>query len=205
MGRFVIVDNYEISGGGIILENIITDQSLIGDYVKRREQTWVRSEITPEKRAFKLQHKAVLVLITGEVDSGKQRLAKAIEESLFEEGKNVYFLGVSNQLLHDLSGAQETTVNKVQHLQQLGETAHVLTDAGLILVTSVSDMDAYELNILRELNKPARTVVINVGENRLAEDVADLVLPKTKSPDAALAQCLEVIQKHIGLDPEYTI
>ena len=52
-GRFVIVDNYEISGGGIILAPVFDQESALKDYIKVRDHNWERSDITPEKRAAK--------------------------------------------------------------------------------------------------------------------------------------------------------
>ncbi|MBI5415544.1 MAG: GTP-binding protein, partial [Candidatus Omnitrophica bacterium] len=137
-GRFVIVDNYEIAGGGIILAPVYAQDSALGQHVKNREFRWTRSDITPDKRAMKYQHKAVLIVLTGQVDTGKQALAKALEEILFKMGKFTYFLGVSNQILDSGTGTNDRVLSRVQHIHQLGELAHVLTDAGLILITSVS-------------------------------------------------------------------
>lgn len=45
-GRFVIVDNYEIVGGGIILAPLFADRSVVKDHVDIRERNWERSAIT---------------------------------------------------------------------------------------------------------------------------------------------------------------
>ncbi|OGX18867.1 MAG: adenylyl-sulfate kinase, partial [Omnitrophica WOR_2 bacterium GWC2_45_7] len=41
-GRFVIVDNYEIAGGGIILSPVFEQESILSQYVKSRDFNWVR-------------------------------------------------------------------------------------------------------------------------------------------------------------------
>jgi len=45
--------------------------------------------------AQKYEHKSTFIVIAGKIDTGKQRIAKALEEALFNLGKNVYFLGIS--------------------------------------------------------------------------------------------------------------
>ena len=40
------------------------------------------------------QHKSAFIVIAGPIDTGKQRIAKALEEALFQLDKNVYFLKV---------------------------------------------------------------------------------------------------------------
>lgn len=204
-GRFVIVDNYEIAGGGIILMPVYAQESVLGQYVKNREFSWTRSDITPDKRAMKYQHKAVLIVLTGEVDTGKQALAKTLEETLFKMGKFTYFLGVSNQLLNPGSGTNDRVLNRIQHIQQLGELAHVLTDTGLILITSVSDIDDDELNMLKRLNSPNKTIVINVGPNRFTLAEVDLVLDEHEPTASGVPRIVDCLTKSLVLDPEYSI
>ena len=204
-GRFVIVDNYEISGGGIILAPVYAQESVLGQHVKNREFSWTRGDITLDKRAMKYQHKAVLIVLTGQVDTGKQVLAKALEEALFKMGKFTYFLGVSNQILDSGSGTNDRVLSRVQHIQQLGELAHVLTDAGLILITSVSDIDDDELNMLKYLNSHNKTIVVNVGLNNFTQAEVDLALDEHELPASGVAKIVDCLTKSLVLDPEYSI
>ena len=204
-GRFVIVDNYEIAGGGIILAPVYAQESILGQHVKNREFSWTRSDITPDKRAMKYQHKAVLIVLTGQADTGKQVLAKALEETLFKTGKFTYFLGVSNQILDSGSGTNDRVLSRIQHIRQLGEMAHVLTDAGLILITSVSDIDDDELNMLKYLNSPNKTITVNVGPNRFSQAEVDLVLAEHEPTAAGAAKIVDCLTKSLVLDPEYSI
>lgn len=202
-GRFVIIDNYDISGGGIILAPVFDERSLIKDYIQRREFGWERSDITPEKRALKYQHKSVFVIITGPKDTGKLKIAKALEEKLFTQGKFPYFLGLSNELMN--APATDKTLGKIQHIQQLGELAHVLTDSGLILITSITDIDEAELIMLKSLNQPNKSLVINLGENPFSANQVNLSLPEKIAVADAVEQILALANKTILLDPEFTI
>lgn len=111
-GRFVIVDNYEIVGGGIILAPLFADRSVVKEHVEARERNWERSAITPDKRAQKYQHKSALIIIAGQVETGKQRIAKALEEKLFTQGNFVYFLGIPNQLAVRDGASNDRTLNR---------------------------------------------------------------------------------------------
>jgi bifunctional enzyme CysN/CysC len=204
-GRFVLVDNYEIAGGGIILESVSDSESTLTEHIKKREYSWERSHITPEMRGQKYDHKSAFIVITGEIDTGKQRIAKALEEELFNLGKNVYFLGISNRLALATHDSKDKILGKFEQLQQLGELAHLMTDAGLILITSVTNIDEYELGVLKKLTSPNRTFVINVGENRLAEKQADLVLEENEESATAVKQIVDLLVKSLVLDPEYFI
>lgn len=204
-GRFVVVDNYEIAGGGIILAPIFDETSAIGEHIKKREYEWERSDITPEKRADKYQHKSALVVITGQPDTGKRQIAKALEEELFLQGKFSYFLGISNQLM-GASGSNDKTIAKVEHMRQLGELAHIMTDAGLILVTSLTDIDDHDLKTLKSLNQPNTTLVINIGENRFSQSSqVDLILPVETDKSGTVTKIIDLLIKRTLLDPEFLI
>jgi hypothetical protein len=97
-GRFVIVDDHDIRGGGIILEDLKDKQVFLRDKRFLRDYKWERSLIPPETRVEKYGQRPTLIVITGEKDSGKKPLQKRLEASLFEEGKLVYFLSIGNLL-----------------------------------------------------------------------------------------------------------
>ena len=204
-GRFVIVDHYEIAGGGLILAPVFDEQSLLTQQIKKRDYEWERSGITPDKRAQKYDHKSALIVITGQIDTGKQRIAKALEEELFNLGKFTYFLGVSNRLTVVSGQSKDKTLEKFEHLQQLGELAHILTDAGLILITSITDIDDYEMSMLKHLNHPNKTLVVNVGENRFGAGQVDLELVENEDSQIAVAKIVDLLIKSVVLDPEYFI
>ncbi len=204
-GRFVLVDQYEIAGGGIILAPIFDKDSSLKEHIRQREYSWERSHITPDDRAQKYGHKSAFILVTGKVDTGKQRIAKALEEALFNLGKSVYFLGVSNRLALADKDSKDKVLGKFTHLQQLGELAHLITDAGLILITSITDIDDYELETLKTLSYPNRTFVVNVGENRFNAAQIDLNLVENEESGAAIKKIVDLLVKAVVLDPEYMI
>jgi len=205
-GRFVLVDNYEIAGGGIILAPVFDSDSSLNQQIKKRDYGWERSHITPQLRAQKYQHKSAFIVLAGKIDTGKQRIAKALEESLFNLGKNVYFLGISNRLVLATQDSKDRTLGKYDALVQLGELAHLMTDAGLILITSITDIDQYELNMLKKLNAPNRTLVVCVGEDdRFTAESIDLVLVENEESEAAVKKIVDLLVKSVVLDPEYEI
>lgn len=75
-GRFVIVDNYEISGGGIIQEAMLdsTDSAYVSD-----------AALTPAERSRFIGQKSLVVSVT---DDGYGR---RLERALFDEGRITYF------------------------------------------------------------------------------------------------------------------
>ncbi|MFA6132969.1 MAG: GTP-binding protein [Phycisphaerae bacterium] len=199
-GRFVIIDNYEIAGGGIILDAMTDENSLIDRHVAQRERAWDRSAITPNLRASRYNQRATLVLITGPTGAGKARLAKALEERLFDRGKAVYYLGLSNALGGE-AGLKDSA-ERDEFLRRIGEVAHLMIDAGLILIAAVSDLDDEELKLIRALNSPGELLIINVGETRLSRTESDLELASALEVEAGLASLEQLLQSRNFL-PEY--
>jgi len=205
-GRFVLVDNYEIAGGGIILAPVFDNDSSLNQHIKNRDYGWERSHITPALRAQKYQHKSAFIILAGKIDTGKQRIAKALEEALFNLGKNVYFLGISNRLVLATHDSKDKTLGKYEALLQLGELAHLMTDAGLILITSITDIDQDELAMLKKLNSPNRTLVVSVGEDdRFNSESIDLNLVENEESEVAVKKMVDLLVKAVVLDPEYEI
>jgi len=204
-GRFVIVDNYEISGGGIILAPVFEESSTLKAHIKAREHNWSRSDITSSKRAQVFKHNSAFVIITGAINKGKLEIAKALEKKLFDLDKLTYFLGISNELLTTQISSNDKTLNRIQHIQQLGEMAHVMTDAGMIFIARVSDADRYELEMLRSLTQPNRTFVVNVGENPFDAGQVDLILDDMLTADESAEKITDYLLKTILPDPEFLI
>ena len=101
---------------------------------------------------------------------------------------------------------EDKTLGKYDALVQLGELAHLMTDAGLILITSITDIDQYELDMLKKLNNPNRTLVVCVGEdNRFAPESIDLSLVENEESEAAVKKIVDLLVKSVVLDPEYEI
>ena len=77
--RFVIVDDYEISGGGIVISELEDQTSWVRDKVLMRNYKWIGSEISAEARAKKYKHGAALILITGERQSPRKSWAEPLK------------------------------------------------------------------------------------------------------------------------------
>jgi bifunctional enzyme CysN/CysC len=186
-GRFVIIDNYEIAGGGVVLASVENQTTRLAERVQQREKDWQRSGITPANRAMRYNQKSTLVILSGPAGRGKRELAKALEEKLFANGRLVYFLGLSNSLL-DSDTDVDASGQRDEILRRLGEISHMFTDAGLILITTVSGLDDYELEMIETLNQPHDHLVVNVGSNNFTHSKVDLQLEDSTNRDEAIGE-----------------
>jgi bifunctional enzyme CysN/CysC len=174
--RFVVIDDYEIRGGGIIREAMDDRQTSVRDKVLLRNYKWEASLIGPERRAEKYNQRSNLVLITGEEEQERKSLAKALESRLFEDGKVVYFLGIGNVLYGVDADIERKAENQQEHMRRLAEVANLILDAGVILVVTAAELKQEDLEIIKTTVEPDRIEVVWVG-NKITTDVTcDLVL-----------------------------
>lgn len=175
-GRFVIVDNYEIAGGGIVLENLSMGETLLQRHIREREHNWEKGLVRAEEREKANRHRSKFIVFSGTPGTGKRAVAKALEQGLFENGLNAYYLGVANidrGLDADLGYHAD---NAGERLRRIGELARILTDAGLIFITTIDDADDYDIGTLKQLNEPSDILVVNLGENSFSRYTPDLQL-----------------------------
>ncbi|MDD5686578.1 MAG: GTP-binding protein [Elusimicrobia bacterium] len=190
-GRFVVVDNYEIAGGGIIVENYSTQDSTLKQHIRERESIWEKGLITSAQRFEHHKHKAKFIAFTGTIGTGKRAIAKALEKELFSYEYNTYYLGIANiekGLDSDISG------NPEERMRRLGELARIMTDAGLIFITTIDDADDYDIETLKLLNEPNEILVINVGENNFSHYSVDLQIPANESVEQAVKKVFELLK-----------
>jgi hypothetical protein len=70
----------------------------------------------------------------------------------------------------------------------------LFTDAGLIIITTVSDLDDYELALLEQLNEPNELLYISVGDVGQIERRPDLAIPAGANEQNAVQQIHNLLQ-----------
>ncbi|MEM7617377.1 MAG: adenylyl-sulfate kinase [Pseudomonadota bacterium] len=134
-GRFVILDDYVIVGGGIIDLQNIPDQR--NDYqVKSKNIFEVNNNISRDERAMLNGHYGGVLWFSGLSGSGKTTLALELQQKLFEKGYQVYVLDGDNirQGLNRDLGFSET--DRSENLRRVGEVAGLFADSGHIVITA---------------------------------------------------------------------
>lgn len=194
-GRFVVVDNYEIAGGGIITETLTDEFTDTRDLVIRRNYKWESSTITPLERAARLSQRATLVLITGERSVGKKDVAKRLERMLFDDGRSVYFLGIGNVLygvVAEIKTAGEIP-ERSEHIRRLGEVSNLLLDSGMILLVTAAELTDHDLDMLKITVEADSIKTIWLGSNITSDIETDLHIPDTSDIGTAATQIKEYL------------
>ena len=165
--RFVIVDNYQIAGGGIIHEALRDERSKIRDMVLLRNMKWIKSKISPEERAEKYNQKSSLVLITGKEGMRRKDIARALEKKLFDDGKFVYYLGIGS-IIYGVDAdidPKDKMKYRAEHLRRTAEVAYIMLESGMILVVTAIELDQDDLEIIKTVIDPEKILTVWVGED----------------------------------------
>jgi bifunctional enzyme CysN/CysC len=208
-GRFVIVDDYEIAGAGIVLEKSETGPTTLEMHLREREQRWEQGTVLADDREKAFGHRAKFVLLTGTTDSGDAsraaQLARHLENVLFRQGFTAYYLGLRSLeagLDADLMRQEHT---RWDHIRRLGELARILTESGQIFITSVPDLDEYDLRALELLNKPHEILVIAVGTEAALADLPISLRLSGGQTDGYAVEAVSQLLKDKKVIPEYII
>ena len=194
-GRFVLVDHYEIAGGGIVLEEIESGTTLLKEHVRDREITWDKGLISQGDRQGRNRHASKFIVFTGEEQGNVAAFAKALEKKLFLDHHQTYYLGLNNMLSGLASGIQEKISDSSDSIRLLGELARILTDSGQIFITALPGIDDDDLETLSMLNSPAEILVVCVGPKAFSRYSVDFIIPAGKAIDEAVADVYEILRE----------
>lgn len=179
--RFVIVDQYDIAGGGLIREVLTDAQRPLRDRVLLRNYKWETSFIPAERRAARYHQRPTMLLLTGPRDVDRKQLAKALESRLFEEGQIVYFLGMANLLYGVDADLGRDAEDRAEHMRRLAEIANLLLDAGVLLLVTASELTGADLDLIRTGVPPDRILTAWLGDRTADALPVDLHLSEAEA------------------------
>jgi len=134
-GRFVIVDGFEVAGGGIVALDSYPRRTP-DSFQKSDNLFWSHGKVTVEQRTRRNGHPGCIVWLTGLSGSGKSSIATELERELFNLGKQAYVLDGDN-IRHGLcSDLAFSPKDRSENIRRVGEVAKLFADAGFICITA---------------------------------------------------------------------
>lgn len=147
LGRFVIIDQRHVAGGGIIYGGSYPDRAK----VKSQNIFWSEGEVTAQKRALRDGHRGAVVWLTGLSASGKSTLSRALECALFNLNMRVYVLDGDN-VRHGLnSNLGFSPGDRVENIRRVAEVARLMGDAGIVTITAFISPYRHDRQRAREI------------------------------------------------------
>jgi len=181
MGRFVIVDGYDVAGGGIITALESDQQEEFRAEARLRDFNWIRGGVGAAERAKRQGHRPALIMLVGKAGTGKSRYARALEKALFDQGRNAYMLDGTNVLLgvdHDLYWVDATQAELVR---RFAEVAHLLLDAGALVVSTTNAIGLADYGQVQALIPDHASIVIDVDPDGKSLAPCDLRIRGTEA------------------------
>lgn len=220
LGRFVLVQGYDIVGGGIIGEAVGQED---------RNITAVEHKVTADARAKANGHRGGVLWLTGLSGAGKSTIAMEVERRLFLKGWQVSVLDGDNVRQGLCADLGFSAADRAENIRRVGEVAHLFAKAGVLVVTAfispaqadrarvrAIDPDAFhEIHIATDLAecerrdpkglyKKARAGEIpdftGISAPYEAPEAPELALSTVgKSIDDAVAELLAYVENEFGL------
>ena len=180
MGRFVLVDDLIVCGGGIIEKSaeLLRERPIVATHSPLISP---KSSLVHEvERRQRSGHRGKVVWITGLPGCGKEEIAPFLERVLFDEGKQVFYLDAATMRFTLTSDLDFSPQARHEQARRVAEVANILLHAGFIVVVSI-------VSPFKEDRAYARSII---GEDHFIEILVDtpLEICKAKNPHGVYAQ-----------------
>lgn len=194
LGRFIIEDNRQVAGGGIVFGGVYTDRSAI----KSQNIFWSEGEVTTQQRFLRNGHKGAVIWLTGLSGSGKSTLARALERELFNRGLHVYVLDGDN-IRHGLnSNLGFSPEDRAENIRRISEVGRLMADAGTVVITAFISPYRIDRRRAREIALEAGCDFVEIYVNAPLE-VCEQRDPKNLYKKARAGE----IKQFTGIDAPY--
>ncbi len=102
-------------------------------------------------RAKKLEQSPMVIWFTGLSGSGKSTISDALENMLFEKGFSTYSLDGDNIRFGLCKGLGFSLEERTENIRRIAEVAHLMLDAGLIVLASFISPLKSQRELVREI------------------------------------------------------
>lgn len=196
-GRFVIVDGYDVAGGGIITGTVADATDDFRSEARLRDFNWIHGGVTGAERAQSNGHRAALVMFVGGNGVGKRRYARALERALWDDRRQAYMLDGTNVLLgvdHDLAAdaAQQELVRR------FGEVANILLRAGLVVVSTTNAIGLADHGHVQALLGDQPSLAVDVDPSGTSTAQCDLRI-RGDEPEAVVVTQIAALLRARGV------
>jgi bifunctional enzyme CysN/CysC len=194
LGRFVVIDDGQICGGGTIFGGVYTDRTV----AKSKNIFWTEGKITAGARAIRSGHRGAVIWLTGLSGAGKSTVAQALERDLFHRGMHTYVLDGDN-IRHGLnSNLGFAPDDRVENIRRVSEVAKLMADAGTVVITAFISPYRMDRSRAREIALESNAEFIEVFVDAPLE-VCEARDPKNLYKKARAGQ----IREFTGIDAPY--
>jgi bifunctional enzyme CysN/CysC len=181
LDRAVAFDPYKANRetGGFILIDRMTNNTVgagMLHFALRRSHNIHLQAVDVDKaaRASLMGHKPVVLWFTGLSGAGKSTIANLVEKKLHAAGCHSYLLDGDN-VRHGLNkDLGFTEADRVENVRRVAEVAHLMVDAGLIVLTAFISPFRSERALARSLVEPGEFIEVHVDTPLAVAEARDV-------------------------------
>jgi bifunctional enzyme CysN/CysC len=188
IGGFILIDRLTLNtvGAGMI------------QFALRRSQNvhWQAVDVGKRERSTIKGQKPCVIWLTGLPAAGKSTIANLVEKRLHDEGRHTYLLDGDN-VRHGLNkDLGFSAADRVENIRRVAEVAHLMVDAGLIVLVSFISPFRSERAMARALLDPEEFIEVFVDTPLAVAESRD---PKGLYKKARAGQ----LKNFTGIDSPY--
>jgi bifunctional enzyme CysN/CysC len=165
-------------GGFILIDKLNNNTVAAGmlNFSLRRSQNvhWQALDISREVHAALKNQKPAVLWFTGLSGAGKSTIANLVEKKLARMNRHTFLLDGDN-VRHGLNkDLGFTEADRIENIRRVGEVAKLMTDAGLIVITSFISPFRAERQMVREMMAPGEFVEIHIDTTLADAEARDV-------------------------------
>jgi len=193
-GRFVIVDGYDVAGGGIITAAVADELRDLRAEARTRDFNWVEGGVTAADRAHRAGHREALVMFVGKSGAGKHRYARALERALFDAGRSAYMLDGQNVMLGvDSDLWVDAALSEL--VRRFGEVVHILLNAGLIVVSTTNAIGLADATAVQALIPDSPMLLVDIDPAGSSTQACDLRISGNEPEADVIAKIADLLAR----------
>lgn len=128
--------------------------------MKDENIVWHNHPVDKSIRSYMKKQRPCLLWFTGLSGSGKSTIAGAVESKLAERLQHTYLMdgdNVRHRLCKDLGFSEQ---DRVENIRRVGEVAHLMVDAGLIVLTAFISPFRENREMVRDMLKEGEFIEV---------------------------------------------
>ncbi|MCA9474042.1 MAG: adenylyl-sulfate kinase, partial [Nitrospira sp.] len=195
-GRFVLLDEYAVAGGGISTELVQDDHEDFRTEARERDSAWVKGDVGAEDRAQHYGHRAAVVLLTGPDVTAKGFLARKLETVLVAEGRHAYLLAPENLQRGLDADLVDTKPDEI--IRRFGEVVRLLTDTGSLVISTTNALKEpmkHIVQTVQTLVNPIPVITIHMAKDLQGpQPDTDLIFAGPENFDDCTHQIIDLLK-----------
>jgi bifunctional enzyme CysN/CysC len=161
-GRFVIVDGFDVAGGGIIAADNYPRRTH-DSHTKSNNIFWSHGKVTAQQRELRNGHCGYVLWMTGLSSAGKSTIATELERELFNLGRQAYVLDGDN-IRHGLGADLGFSAkDRTENIRRVSQVAKLFADAGIICITAFISPYRADRELARKIMPEGRFIEVFVN------------------------------------------